>query len=70
MLTWGDVETVVYKDYMQMARAQLDEAGFETARLEGQTLTLEQAIEEAQSVAALVQKKMGGVVNEIRIKPR
>ncbi|HEY6042577.1 MAG TPA: hypothetical protein VIX58_10625, partial [Anaerolineae bacterium] len=50
MLTWGDVENVVYKDYMQMARAQLDEAGFETARREGQTLTLEQAIEEAQSV--------------------
>jgi DNA-binding SARP family transcriptional activator len=70
MLTWGDVEVVVYKDYMQMAHAQLDEASFNAALAEGGALTLEQAIEEAQSVAAQIQKKPGIPVSEIEIKPR
>ncbi len=69
MFVWGDVEIVVYDDYMQIARAQLDEATFNAALAGGGALTLEQALEEASSVAAQVQKKPGSMVSEIEIKP-
>jgi hypothetical protein len=48
----------------------LDEATFNAALAEGQALTLEQAIEEAQNIAAQVQKKPDSAVSEIEIKPR
>ncbi len=68
VLAWGGEAAVAYKRYMQMARSQLDEAAFSAALQEGQALTLEQAVEEAQSVAAQVQKKTDRPV--IEIKPR
>jgi len=70
LTVWGAMSGPVYDSFIQIARAQLDEAGFETALQEGQALTLEQAIEEAQSVAARVQKKTDSAVSEIEIKPR
>ncbi len=67
---WGGVTGPVYDRFIQIARAQLDEAAFSAALQEGQTLTLEQAVEEAQSVAARFQKKTDKAVSEIEIKPR
>lgn len=65
LTVWGAMSGPVYDSFIQIARAQLDEAGFETALQEGQALTLEQAIEEAQSVAAQVQKKTDSAASEI-----
>jgi predicted ATPase len=60
----------IYKTFLQSTQAQLDEATFNAALAEGQALTLEQAIEEAQSVAAQVQNKPDSPASEIEIKPR
>jgi predicted ATPase/DNA-binding SARP family transcriptional activator len=66
VVAWGGETALAYKRYMQMARSQLDEAAFKAALQEGRALTLEQAIEEAQSVAAHVQSKTDRAVSEIR----
>jgi predicted ATPase/DNA-binding SARP family transcriptional activator len=69
-LAWGGEVAVAYRRYMQQARSQLDEAAFNAALQEGRTLTLEQAIAEAQSVAAHAQAKTDRAASETGIEPR
>lgn len=67
---WGAVTGPIYDRFIQIARAKLDEAEFETALQQGQALTLEKALQEASSVAGQVQKKTDRAVSEIAVKPR
>lgn len=70
VLAWGGEVGAAYKRFLQTARSQLSEATFKAALTDGQAMTLEQAIEEAQNVAAQVQKKPNSAVSVIEIKPR
>jgi predicted ATPase/DNA-binding SARP family transcriptional activator len=70
VVAWGGETALAYSRYMQLARSQLDEATFTAALQEGRGLTPEQAIEEAQSVAAQVQKKTESPVSESESMPR
>jgi len=67
---WGGEVALAYKRYMQMARSQLDASLFSAALQEGRALTLEQAIEEALTIVAGIQKKTDNVAIKIEAKPR